>query len=331
MKKKVQLLSAYSLDAMNFGPAWLQTNSRPLEGYELVDDSELADFIIFVEAHPGWDPYYFQVKAHQVYKRYKQKCILYHDADRCVNRMRVITPNIEKWQYEPKRHAASHFLALQFENQFVDRIHEFDQTRRYLFSFDGSTRTNPLRKRLMSLDHPRSLLIDRGQSRAWEMTSEEREQYQRDYVEGIAASQFILCPAGVGSASARLFETMCMGRPPVILSDQWLPVGGLDWDTFSVIIKEADVPRIGEILESREAEAEQMGQLARKAWEANFSPEVSLQRLCEMAERLLQHPYRVSAYLWDNLQFFHPYHFRGLLRYYTKFRRSVPKIESTLS
>lgn len=325
MNKRVYLLSAYPFDAANFGRSWLLEHSQPLEGYEIVDDPESADIILFVEAHPGWDPYYFQVKSHQVFKRYRDKCIVYHDADLCVNTMRVITPNIQRWQYRRERQATFHFLALQFQNEFIDRIDEFDQTRRYLYSFDGSTRTNPIRKRLMSLEHPRALLIDRGQSRAWEMTAEERRGYQRDYVEGIAASKFILCPAGVGPASARLFETMRMRRPPVILSDQWTPVRGIDWDDFSVTIKEADIPKLGEILESQEERAEEMGRQARKVWEMHFSPAISLQRLCETADKLQQKPYGVFEYVTDISQFLSPYHFRGLLRYYTKFRPSLNK------
>src|SRR2546423_4170060 len=55
-----------------------------------------------------------------------------------------------------------------------------------------------------------------------------RDYWRRDG-EICKASKFILCSRGVGTSSVRLFDTMRMGRVPVILSDQWLsrvvPVG----------------------------------------------------------------------------------------------------------
>ena len=70
----------------------------------------------------------------------------------------------------------------------------------------------------------------------------------------------------------RLFETMQVGRCPVILSDDWLPPPFVDWEACSLRIPERQVTSLPEILRARCDEAAQLGLAARRAWEENFSP-----------------------------------------------------------
>jgi len=321
--EKVFLTSAYPLGRENFGPTWLTEHSGPLEGFELVDDPESADIIIFVENHPALDPYFFPVRSHELNRRFPEKCVLHHDTDRSVTTMRTVSPSVEHWQFDPKHKATYHYIARFCENPYLTEIDRFDAERKYLFSFDGSTRTNPMRRKIMELDRPDTFLVDRGQSKAWEMTSSELVPYQRAFVEGILASHFVLCPSGVGPASFRLFEAMQLARPPVIIADRWVPIEGPDWESVAVFVPESEVMRIPEILEARRDEAEAMGRRARAAWERYFSPEVSLQRLCEASSKLVRHPYGTREYLGDACQFLAPYHLRGLLRYFTKQRKKL--------
>ncbi len=308
------------MGAENFGPTWLKERSAPLKGYELVDDPVAADMILFVENHPPLDPYLFSVHSHELKKRFPEKCVLHHDADRSVTTMRTVSPSIERWQFDPRHKATYHYIARFCENRYLNAVRDFEFERKYLYSFDGSTRTNPMRKEIMKLERPDALLMDRGQAKAWEMTEEELEPYQRAFVEGMLASHFILCPSGVGPASFRLFEAMQLARPPVIIADRWVPVEGPDWESFAVFVPEEAVARIPEILEGRRDESVEMGKRAREAWERYFSPEVSLQRLCDAAAPLLEHRYGMLEYLGDLKQFLHPYHLRGLMRYAIKQR-----------
>ena len=68
----------------------------------------------------------------------------------------------------------------------------------------------------------------------------------------------ILCPRGEGTSSIRLFESLRMGRPPVIISDQWVPPEGPAWDTFSVRIPERRIHTIPDRLTELEHQAEMM-------------------------------------------------------------------------
>jgi len=63
-----------------------------------------------------------------------------------------------------------------------------------------------------------------------------RDLFTKEYAKAILNSQFVLCPAGWGPATYRLFETMEMGRVPVTLSDEWVPPPGPRWDEFSIAL-----------------------------------------------------------------------------------------------
>ncbi|WP_269524760.1 exostosin domain-containing protein [Coraliomargarita parva] len=321
--KKVLLTSAYPIGRINFGPIWLKDTTGPLQGYQLTEDPEAADIILFVENHPALDPYFFSPAHHELNRKYPEKCVLYHDADLAVNCMRTIAPCVEKWQFNPKTKATFHYIARFCENTYLNQVTDFGTERKYLFSFDGSTRTNPIRGTIMTLEEPDALLIDRGQSKAWKMTPTELEPYQRAFVEGMLASHFILCPRGIGPASFRLFEAMQLARPPVIIADNWVPIDGIDWDACSIRIAEADIAKLPDILRSRVSDAEALGLRARQVWEAHFAPEVALQRLCEVADRLVQHPYGAKEGMMDMWQYLAPFHLRGILRYVFKQRRRL--------
>jgi hypothetical protein len=100
-------------------------------------------------------------------------------------------------------------------------------------------------------------------------------EYERRYARILTESAFVLCPRGGGTATFRLFEAMMLGRVPVIISDEWVPPSGPDWESFSVRVEEAEIERLPTILAERESEAEAMGVTARAAWLEWFSETTS--------------------------------------------------------
>ena len=140
--------------------------------------------------------------------------------------------------------------------------------------------------------------------------------YWRRYADVCKASKFILCPRGMGASSVRLFDSMRMGRVPVILSDQWVPPEGPRWDKFSVRIPEADFEQIPALLERLESEALQMGMLARAEWEEWFSERVCFHRVVEWCLDIKKHRRVPEAFarFTPFIQYLRPFHFRHLLR-----------------
>jgi hypothetical protein len=194
----------------------------------------------------------------------------------------------------------------------------------------GAIPNAPVRRQLATLTHPRSFFQNTSQEYdrilGGKMDRRERLDYDRRYAELARASKFVLCPRGLSVASIRLFETMRIGRAPVILSDDWIPPAGPRWESFSIRIKESEFARIPLLLEQRESESVTMGNLARKAWEEWFSDEVVFHRLVESCLDI-QRGRRIPESLarWPvYLQFLRPFHLRRILgARYRALRRAI--------
>lgn len=96
---------------------------------------------------------------------------------------------------------------------------------------------------------------------------------QLAFVDGILNARFSLCPRGNGAGSLRVQESMALGRAPVILSDDWVPVTGLDWREFAIFVEEGDVRDLPAILRSHESRWKEMGCKARQVHDALFRKE----------------------------------------------------------
>lgn len=109
---------------------------------------------------------------------------------------------------------------------------------------------------------------------------------QLAYLETALASRFVLCPRGQGTASFRLFETMQLGRVPVILADDWVAPAGPAWPDCALRLAEHRVAELPDLLRRHEADAAAMGRRARAEWEAWFSPAVYARRCLEWIHAL---------------------------------------------
>lgn len=301
-------------------PDWLARNAPPHSRAALAEAPETADAILFVEQHPSNDPYFKAVMTHPLYRRFKDKCVLYHDADRSITWLPTLSPSIERWQYNPRHHRGCHYIARIEVNKSVDEhVPDYRGNRRYLANFMGSARTHPIRRELLKLNAPDIKLHDTDVRFFWQVPHEQRDAF----VEVCDDSYFVLCPRGAGPSSYRLFEAMQLGRVPVIISDEWVPIEGVDWQTCSLRVPEADTNHLPDILRKHQAEAVAMGREARRIWETTFSPEASLSTLSTLAAAVIQEPFDLSARLRTARQFLHPFHCRNLLRAWKK--RSLPR------
>ena len=137
-----------------------------------------------------------------------------------------------------------------------------------LFAFRGTFHTHPIRKRMCSALR---------QSR--EGTCEELrksfhshdEPDQERYIADIRDAHFSLCPRGLSPTTYRLYESMQLGRSPVIISNDWTPPPGPSWDECAVFVKEEEVKRIGSRLYAEVGAATERGRAAAEAWKEFFS------------------------------------------------------------
>ena len=336
---RVLLLSATPEDDQtdyNLAPLDQAQQSAAVDRFQvhsLTDDPETADLIIFLECYgAGW--YFERVRAHPAVQHYREKCFLFSTNPFVIPFLPGVYTGLEK-RWASKRTRPGFYLG-RTQNQFTT-FTEPDHDLPYLFSFMGSVRNSPVREKLASLRHPRSFFQDTGDDferiLQHQMDRRERLDYDRRYAELAKASKFILCPRGLSVSSIRLFETMRMGRVPVILSDDWIPPAGPRWEQFALQVPENEFATIPGLLENREADAVAMGQRARAAWEEWFSDEVLFHRLVELCldiKRSRTVPERVarwSAYL----HFLQRFHFRRLLGSSYRFLRVIMKFSGSQS
>ena len=312
-------------------PEWLLEND-PLSETIFTDDPEKADVIIFAENHPADDPYFRRVLHHEIYKTHKHKCVLYHDADRSITPLPTLSPSIEAWQFDPKHKRTAHYVARLCENDIINSgVPEFTKERRYLYNFIGG-RTHKVRDALFEMEHSADVYLkDTTGFHAWQMTDDQKTAYELEYFRVMQDSLFVLSPRGIGPCTYRLFETLQLGRVPVIISDSWLKIPDIDWDKFSITIPESKIASIPSILIEMKGEAVEMGRIARQHWEDHFSPEVSLRHLSAAAKELIAHKYSLLDSLQDHSQFIlNRWHLRNLVRSKLKaFRRTYNNLRTT--
>lgn len=314
----VYLTSAYPFsEQTNFAPQWLVEHASEEGRKFLAESPEAADAILFVEAHPGEDPYLMRVHHSALNREFPQKCVLYHDADYTVTRMRTISPSVWRWQFDHRFNRSVHYVARLCPNAVLDAASApLPDSFRYLYSFMGSVRTHKIRKSVLELPSDDAFLLDTSGMNAWEMSLEERQAFQSRFLDVMVDSLFVLCPRGVGPSSYRLFETMQIGRVPVIIADEWMAPDFVDWSSCSIRVAEADVASIPEILRVHRDSGRELARNAQEVWRKYFSPEASLETLAKAALEVVTSPLSTLDSLKMSLGFARSPHTRGLLRYY---------------
>ena len=312
---KIFLTSAYPYhETLNFGPQWLKAHADAESLTLLTEDPARADCILFVENHPDQDPYFFRVLRSPLYRQHKRKCVLYHDADQSVTSLPTISPSVERWQFRRDSKRSVHYIARKCENVAVNSTApRLTDERRYLCSFVGSSETHAVRKRLLHAPIEGAFFRDTAGQRAWHMSAEQKARYEAEYLNVVLESHFILCPRGIGPCSYRLFESLQLGRAPVIIADEWVEIEGIDWSSFSIRVAERDLGKLEQILNARKHDAVEMGRMARRVWEQHISPAASLRTLAHAAFAVLEKPYSAADWIADKTQFMDGFHFTNLL------------------
>jgi Exostosin family len=173
--------------------------------------------------------------------------------------------SLNKANFEPELHRAC-----AYPYSYNELVTTSSQQRgtKWLFSFRGTDISHPIRRKLFRRFsmHPRAKMVRVGTQFHSHSVKEKQE-----YVDDILLSKFVLCPRGWSPATYRLFEVMELGRCPVIISDDWIPIHGVPWRECSIVIKERDIAYCAEILTQQEANAERLGRAAREVWASHFS------------------------------------------------------------
>ncbi len=271
--------------------------------HKITTDPNKADLILFFS---NLRPYFEKIRQSSTYKRYKEKSFLITDKDRFIPFLPGLYASLEKKYFDENRQSGWSYLGIT-EKEYIGFRNNYEDAE-YLFSFMGSAKTNRIRKKILRIDHPSAMIINTDSNgKNPDTISNSTEEYRRKYVELISKSKFVLCPRGLGTSSFRLYETMIIGRVPVIISDEFVLPEGPDWLSFSIRIDEKNIGSIPGILKENEYRFKEMGLKARSEWEKWFSDENFFHNSVEACLRLMEtknnyHIYKFYA------QLFRPFH-----------------------
>lgn len=253
--------------------------------HSLTDSAENADIILFIASRYL---YHFDIIGSNYYQSFPEKCFVCDLQDNTLPKVPGVYTNIPQHLHKIPIYQYGFYIQVMDNNRIT---HKPFSNCKHLFAFAGSVQNFPsIRQQIVKLDYPRSFLTD---------TSTHGISLSFDnYNDLLAESKFILCPRGIAPSSFRCFEAMKAGRVPVIISDDWFPLVGVDWESFSLHVRENEIATIPKLLEMLEPEAEAMGLKARQVWEKNFSLEAGFNWLvdtCLEIKKYLPHYYDVAS------------------------------------
>lgn len=234
-----------------------------------------ADAVLITVADPR-QPYpevVDDIARSAIYREFRDKCFVFDTQDSPLGLYPGLYCSLRRYLFSPSRHRTGCYM--QSFNEFIRDVSdgEPERDRKWLLSFQGN-QTSATRMKLFATDFKRAdVLIERTQS-FWSATGDPAfEHFKRRYAEVMAESRFVLCPRGIGTSSFRLFETMQSGSVPVLLSDSWIPISGIDWTSCALRVSEADIARLPEICLAHEGRWAELAGEARRVWKAWFSPD----------------------------------------------------------
>jgi len=269
--------------------------------HSLCESADDADAILFVENVHFDDLRWKRLLRDPRLVRHREKSFIYNEADRPWDVLPGLYCSLTRPLFSPDRHVP--FVYLGMPNGHVEEVAARDDERRWLFSFTGAM-SHPCRRAILGLEHPEALLRDTSGFDVWHAGASEHESRAREFADALAASRFVLCPRGIGSASLRLFETMRAGRAPVIVSDDWLAPPHVDW-SFALRVPERRIGSIPELLAAHADEAFERGRDARSAWELAYGESELIDTIGDSIAHLLRggrgkcrHPFRSNATKW---------------------------------
>lgn len=272
--------------------------------YKLAKSPDEADIIVYIESSSAkLKKYVYALLSEELILKYPNRCFVIDCSDTSWEIMPGCYTALRLSQVNRKRFRSGGYL-IEY-NPLCEKIYQEnkDIEPKLLFSFRGSA-SSPFRKKLFEANFSASNISIQQIEKWFNHSTDELLLY----AEEIINSKFVLCPRGICPASIRLFETMRMGRVPIILSDEWVAPEGLAWQDFSIRLSETRIHELPEIIKAYEPDSFKMGNLAREAWENWFSPDVIYVRMLNyiesiFLERDINHDEKVYQKEWLSYKF----------------------------
>ncbi len=283
----------------------LQSANTP---YEMTDDPEQADIIVFWEPHQRSQVIRIpRLRAHPLVQQFPNKVFVVSVEDAPLGLLSGLYASLPAWRHHPHRHRTT--LYYRTQNPYLRSLRAARRVSSppYLASFLGAI-SHRLRGWLFemadSFARHNILLKVTPYNRFSIPQDPQLKPLHLHFIDTILDAKFSLCPRGNGAGSYRLQESLALGRAPVIISDNWVPVADLDWERFAIFVAENSLPDLPAILREYEPRWEEMGAIARQTYESCFSQKVFALRAVEQIvaiHKVRTHDERDFFSQWDQV------------------------------
>ena len=190
-------------------------------------------------------------------------------------------------------------------NELVFTNKKVDYNPLHLAAWRGNLKSNTIRTKLLNaFANKRGFKIECSES--WYNHPMDEKQH---YVDFILDAKFSLCPAGWGPSSFRIFESMALGRCPVIIADQFIPCHGPKWNEFALFVSEKHIGELDSFLKKQEAKAHELGIKAKENWDDCFAGDKLLaycsNGLLHAIEHGCKNSFKTEFKFWNSKKYFY--------------------------
>jgi len=273
--------------------------------YSLVENPQSSDIIVIGSLGNNISDvdYLKNILINNVIDKYTNKCfsLTYRDKPFVFNRG-VYESGVSNIFNFRRVKTGSYALSGSFNSYIKKHIYSSfeDCDKEYLISFIGRN-SHPVRTKIYSLKFSRKdiYIEDSTNFSFWNCDNfDEIDKKERNYYNVLLKSKFSICPRGVGASSIRLFETIKLGIPPIIISDSYNLPSGPKWKEFSIMLKERHVDYLGKIATSYEDSYKEMGMMARKSYELHFADDVYFNYVVDNCLDIMKNQLVPEYYYW---------------------------------
>lgn len=239
------------------------------ESVQEVYSPDDADAVIIQERSSYKDFRYINdLLKDPIINKYIDKVFTINRDDCATGLLRGLYTSLPKSRYNPKVHVAVPYM--EFPNELIFSKDYKLRTPAYLATWRGNTKSNKIRLRMIESLKARPEVRFETTDSWLNHQLDEKESY----VDLMLNAKFSLCPAGWAPVSFRIYESMALGRCPVILADDFVPPSGPDWSEFALFYPQKRVSNLYNFLREQEPLSLQLGEKAQAAWKNFFGPQV---------------------------------------------------------
>lgn len=262
----------------------LLASPHPL--YRLAARPEEADLIVLCEptqlSQQTWAP---RLRQHPLVLAHPEKIYVASEEDTPLGFFPGIYCSLPKANFDPRLHRTWIYRGTLNPHIAAHQSRAFESDPPLLAAFSGAA-SHPVRTSLLALATrlaASGIAIRKTPSCKFNANPADPalQPDQVSYIRQILAAKFALCPRGTGTGSFRLQESMALGRAPVIISDDWVPIKGPDFQSCAIFVREAELARLPAILQEHEPRWPEMGRRAQAAWADYFDPRHTCHRALE--------------------------------------------------